>query len=130
MDNLITACFDCNRGKGAGLLSSVPESLESRADLLREKAAQVKAYTKLVRDIERQSDELVLRVQSVFQRYFPTRAFTTQFIDSIKVNFAPAMGKDQLLFAMTKACVKIQNDPSAATKYFCGICWNMIKGKK
>lgn len=127
-DNLLTACFDCNRGKGAELLSAIPESLEQRAELLREKQEQVKAYGKLLRDIEKQGEVLIDRVESIFQRYFPTRQFTDSFRDSVKVNFASVMAEDQLLLAMTKACIKRPDDSAGATKYFCGICWNMIKG--
>jgi hypothetical protein len=127
-DNLLTACFDCNRGKGAELLSSIPESLEQRAAFLREKQDQVKAYGKLLRDIEKQDEVLLDRVESIFQRHFPTRQLSSSFRDSIKVNFVSAMAEDQLLLAMTRACIKRPDDAASATKYFCGVCWNMIKG--
>ena len=34
INNLVTACWDCNRGKGPRLLSSVPQSLEEKATVL------------------------------------------------------------------------------------------------
>lgn len=48
VDNLVTACFDCNRGKGARLLSSVPPSVAERAAALSEREAQLVAYNELL----------------------------------------------------------------------------------
>lgn len=127
-DNLLTACFDCNRGKGAGLLSDVPESLEQRAAVLREKQDQAKAYSKLLREIEKHKDAIVDRVEQVFKRHFPTRQFTASFRDSVRVNFVEKLAEDRLLLAITKACTRREDSASEATKYFCGVCWNMIRG--
>lgn len=127
-DNLLTACFDCNRGKGAELLSSVPASLIDRATVLREKQDQVKAYSKLLREIDQHLEDLVDRLGTVLARHFKDKAFSGTFRDSIKANFASVLPEDRLFFAMTKACVKCAS-ADAACRYFCGICWNMIRGE-
>ena len=127
--NLITACFDCNRGKGPTLLTSVPDSIERMAELMREKQDQIKSYTKLLRSIEKQHIAIIERVEEVFNLYFPNRCFTETFSDSIKVNFTPYLLEDQLIFAMSAACNKRRDSSSSAIKYFCGICWNKIRGQ-
>src|SRR5574343_1267798 len=48
MENLVTSCFDCNRGKGKHMLTSVPEGLLERAARIKEGEAQLKAYRKIL----------------------------------------------------------------------------------
>src|SRR5690554_831305 len=43
-DNLVTACFDCNRGKGGRFLTSVPKSLKDKAADIQEREAQIAGY--------------------------------------------------------------------------------------
>lgn len=47
IDNLITACFDCNRGKGARELTATSEGITERLASLRERELQLKEYNKL-----------------------------------------------------------------------------------
>lgn len=46
VENLLTACWDCNRGKGARLLGeTVPvRDISEQAEVIREKEAQLRAY--------------------------------------------------------------------------------------
>lgn len=71
IDNLLTACFDCNRGKGAGLLTAIPDSVEQRTAVLQERQAQAKAYNKLLKEQRKQADQVLIRIEDVFCRYFP-----------------------------------------------------------
>ncbi len=45
-ENLITACFDCNRGKGARDLKVAPESIRERTEILKEKELQLREFYK------------------------------------------------------------------------------------
>lgn len=126
-DNLITACFDCNRGKSDVLLTSIPESLAERAALMQEKQDQLKAYSRLLKSIKRQQDAAVTAIEQVFQEYHSDRQFTAAFKTSVR-EFLEKLPFDVVEGAMHKACSA--GRPSAdATKYFCGICWNIIKGR-
>ena len=125
IDNLITACFDCNRGKSSGLLSAVPQGLEDRAEQLREKHEQIKAYERLLKSIKRKEEANIDKVEEVFRNYFPGFIFSATFRDSVR-GFLEKLVVTEVEAAMQKACIKI-NDRSQAVKYFCGICWNMIK---
>lgn len=126
-DNLITACFDCNRGKSDRLLSSVPQGLEERAALLAEKQEQIKAYGKLIKSIKRREDKSINAVQEVFQSHFGGFSFTPKFRESVRI-FIQKMPIDDVEQAMHTACSRIGNR-DASIKYFCGICWKTIRGE-
>jgi hypothetical protein len=128
-DNLLTACFECNRGKGAGLLSDVPQSLSDRAAVMQEKRDQMSAYSKLLRSIDKLNDKIVDRVEDAFRAHFTSHTFDESFRSSIKQNFINSLPEDRLVYAMDKAASKC-NTVYSTTKYFCGICWSMIRGEK
>jgi len=128
IDNLITACFDCNRGKSSGLLSAIPQSLEERAEQLREKHEQIKAYERLLKTIKRKEDADIDRVEDVFREYFNGFVFSENFRDSVRL-FLQKLLRDEVESAMHKACSRIKTRHEAI-KYFCGICWTMIRNNK
>jgi hypothetical protein len=124
--NLITACFDCNRGKSDRLLSDLPDSLIKRADVLAEKEAQIKAFNLLIKKQRKREEKDVDSVQAVFQETYSNKQFSPQFRASIH-RFLSKLHVQVLHDAMYRACSKTHNSESA-TKYFCGICWHIIKG--
>jgi hypothetical protein len=126
-DNLITACFDCNRGKGAELLSSVPMSISERGELLAEKLAQVKAYEKLLKTIRKNEDAAIDHVEKAFIYYFEDSGFTERFRQSVR-EFLKTLNQYELADYMHRAGAKGRGKEDTL-KYFCGICWNIIKGK-
>lgn len=128
VDNLITACFDCNRGKSDVLLSSIPASLEERAAILAEKQEQVKAYGRLIKSIKRKEEKSIDAVQDVFGTYFEGFSFTPKFRESVRV-FIQKMPIDEVEQAMHTACSRIRRRDDSI-KYFCGICWKLIRGEK
>ena len=52
-DNLITACLDCNRGKGANLLSATIPPIQARLKEMQERELQLKEFYNYQRAIER-----------------------------------------------------------------------------
>jgi CRISPR/Cas system Type II protein with McrA/HNH and RuvC-like nuclease domain len=106
IDNLITACFDCNRGKSDRLLTSIPQNINEKAELQREKEEQLKEFKKLKAAIKRRITKDINKIEEVFETYYP----------------------DQLCDHMHKACLKCDS-PSKVIKYFCGINWGVIKGR-
>jgi hypothetical protein len=127
LHNLVTACFDCNRGKGAGLLTTVPESVTAKAELLVEKMAQLKGYQKLLRSARKNEDESIDAVEAVFISYFPESGFTDKFRESVR-DFLKSINQYDLSSYIHKACTNGRSKEDCI-KYFCGICWNVIKGK-
>lgn len=126
-DNLITACFDCNRGKGSELLSTTPESIESKALLIKEKEDQLKGYRRAVASRKRRQSKDIRKIEAVFQEIYNNRAFTDSFKQSIRINFLPLLDVDDLCDYMRKSCWKAKSS-DGALKYFCGVCWSVIRG--
>lgn len=128
IDNLTTACFECNRGKSAGLLTSIPQSLTDKAEILAEKMAQLKAFERMCRAKRRGEESSIDEVEGVFKRYFDGYSFKPRFRESIRM-FLQHISVFDLMDAMNKACDRIKNRDDSI-KYFCGICWNIIKTNK
>lgn len=127
INNLITACFECNRGKRNIPLTKAPPTLSEKMEILKAKEDQLKEYRKYVKQIRKRIDGDISSVENVFQLYFENRSFTDGFRNSIR-NFVDALDVHEIQDAMHQACLKI-NDPQRAIKYFCGICWNKIKNR-
>lgn len=125
IDNLITACFDCNRGKGAGLLSSVPESLADRAALMKEKLDQMKAFQRLINSKRKLEEQQIDDVEAAFQVHFDDYSFNDKFRQSVRL-FLQKLPPNIVVDYMHLACTRIPRQHDA-TKYFCGICWKAIK---
>ena len=124
IDNLITACFDCNRGKGARLLSSLPESITDKAALIAEKLEQIKAFDRLIKSKRKHEENHINEVQDAFETYFDGY-FSNAFRESVRL-FLQKLPSHTVVNYMHLACARIprKND---AIKYFCGMCWKTIK---
>lgn len=126
IDNLITACFDCNRGKGNIDLDSIPETLIEKTERKRIALDQYKQYQKFVKAQKKIMDDQIQEIELVFNKFFRGYSFTDRFNMSVK-RFISTLGVEQVAENMETACIKIHYDHNEATKYFCGICWNQIK---
>lgn len=126
-DNLLTACFDCNRGKSATLLSDLPQKIEAKMAVIIEKREQAKAFEKVLKRQRKDEESSINAVDSVFQEFFPTKSFAAKFRESVR-HFTKLLDSDQIEFAMRSSCSK-KSSPDDALRYFCGICWNLIKGR-
>lgn len=129
--NLITACFDCNRGKSNGLLNSIPESVVEKSELIEEKLEQVKAYERLIRSKKKYEEKQINEVESTFNMYFEGYSFNKKFRESVRL-FVQKLPIDSVTNAMQVACYKFPgvNDIERTTRYFCGICWREIRQLK
>lgn len=127
IDNLVTACFDCNRGKSDRMLSDMPQTLNLKMAAIVEKREQVKAFEKLLKSERKYEESAIDSIESVFQEFFAGKVFTPSFRESVR-GFNQQLHADQVEFAMRRACSKKSGADDAA-KYFCGICWNIIKDR-
>jgi hypothetical protein len=85
----------------------------------------VKAYEAILKAQKRREASQIRRVETLFQERFEEQAFTKLFKISVR-RFLERMPKDEVEEAMAVACGK-QKTPTAALKYFCGICWRKIR---
>jgi len=127
IENLICSCFDCNRGKGAGSLSTIPATVKQKAERLRESEEQLKAFYKLAagkRDrLESEAWEIVNILQAGAEE------FDREDFNAL-MRFLEKIGYPEVLEAANIATAKPRGGNRGVFKYFCGICWNFIKGKR
>lgn len=127
IDNLVAACFDCNRGKRDGLLSSVPQSLSDKAEAVAEREAQVRAYYEILEARKQRVDDEMWDVADILMQRFNEDRILRTSLASIK-RFLELLPFPIVLEAMETACNRMYSR-TAAFKYFCGICWRKIKAE-
>jgi hypothetical protein len=126
IDNLLTACFQCNRGKSKFEITTLPESTSTKAALLKEKEEQYREYHKIQLEIEQRVQMEIEMIAETYHFFFPDCQLGEDFKNYTVRNFLIKLGYPEVHDAMTIACNK--RGPGDRLKYFCGICWNRIKG--
>jgi len=131
--NLITSCAECNLGKGARDLSSAPPSLVDQIQERREREEQAEEHNRFLLEIYRKTDEAIDDIGRRWFNYFTKRknrfTFGPERRPSIRT-FLKHLTIVDLQEAIEKAHGKIpvERDCDERTwKYFCGICWGVIK---
>lgn len=124
VDNLVTACEACNRGKGARDLNVAPESLEAKAIAVKEREEQLRGFHDVMEaKRERLEDETWRILEEIHCKKLET-ANRDEF-NSTK-RFLEKLGFHEVLEAAEIAAAA--PIPSFKTfKYFCGICWNKVR---
>lgn len=127
INNYVTACFDCNRGKGGKMLDSIPPGVEENLHLMEERREQLKTYNALIEDQEREYEAGAVAIAKFFTEYIPGRSLSDNFKRTSVKRFLKSLPLARVEDAMALACAKYRLDPERACAYFCGICWNWIK---
>ena len=133
INNYVTACFDCNRGKSSIKLDCVPTSLQSNIAQMREKRAQLKAYNEFLLSLQEETEDAIDQVGKAFVKHFSHYQLSDSFRNNTLRKFLTYLPCAKLQEAMTIACSHFSNMDNKgwaadkALKYFCGICWNWIK---
>ncbi|SDG35172.1 HNH endonuclease [Pelagibacterium luteolum] len=126
IDNLVTACFDCNRGKAGTPLSVIPISLAEKADLVLEQEAQIKAYYAILEARKERKDAEIWSIADIFSSRHGDDGITRSRFASIR------MFLDRLDYYDVTEAMEIATDKAYGRErmfaYFCGICWRKIKG--
>ena len=125
IDNLVTSCFDCNRGKSNRELTTMPQSTIEKTKQLQEKEEQYKAYKKVIDKIKKREQDELNAIDEVYSSYFTDWCLSDRFKNGSLKTFLRILGFDKVEKAMHTACTRIYDDQKAI-KYFCGICWNKI----
>lgn len=124
--NYITACFDCNRGKGETSLATIPDTLAQKLNTLKEKYKQLKAYNNYLQKTDENLEVLCYNVVGIFYSHFRKYNLSDKFVLVTIKTFLTKLPELKVKEAMSLSCSKF-NDPHRVLKYFCGICWNFIK---
>lgn len=129
--NLVTACFDCNRGKSKHLLSKSDDRLRLNKDkvsLLPEQKRQLTAYIEFQREQSAALDELcsesikpLFENEKDFTLPYGWRASISYFLKRLpnsEVREAAGIAVSKRLYGQKKFA------------YFCGICHNKIRNNE
>lgn len=125
--NLITACFDCNRGKGARELTLIPVSTFEKMERLKIAQQQYKEFKKILLSEKKILESQVDEIDRIYSSCFDGWCLSERFKLQVK-QFIIRIGYEDVESAMEIACTKI-HDSNKAIKYFCGIVWNKIKNE-
>jgi hypothetical protein len=124
MDNLVTSCFGCNRGKSDRSLSDIPVSLQEKAAQVIELEAQIKGYQAAISQKKHRLEEEGEQVREVFERFNPGYTLSEKSMVTVRV-FVERLGLHEVCDAMELAHMKVKENQEF--RYFCGICWNKIR---
>lgn len=131
--NLITACFDCNRGKSDKSLDQVTPSLEAQIEEQKARRKQVAEYNKFLVKLRKEKDAHVQDLGVYwYNKYREKDKFTfgPGRIPSIR-KFLEHLPKQQIEDAIDTAFARVYpsgNDDENTFRYFCGVCWKNING--
>ena len=136
MANLTTSCWDCNRGKGARnlgdrapaldeleVLASVQEMLERKAAL----GAKVRA----AQDLADAEGEVYLVALEWWREIIGDLELVKN--EGSFEDFALKLSPDEPRGAMRATRAFLDRKPSGRSstyRYFCGVCWNLIRGEQ
>lgn len=121
--NLVTACFNCNRGKSDRPLTSAPQSLADKAAEIAEREEQLRGYGEIASARRQRLDN---EIWQVFRHWRGQTETTHAKFGSVKI-FVDRLGVDAVIDAVEIAMAAGIYSDSREFKYFCGVCWNMIR---
>lgn len=123
--NLTTSCQPCNLGKFATPLDCASQPLMDRAAEVKEREAQLKGFSKVMREKRKRIEADAMEVVNLFAEGLGVNGMRRDHYGSVK-RFLEKLDVSELLDAMEIALAKCL--PERQTfKYFCGICWSIIK---
>ena len=123
-DNLVTACFSCNRGKSDNALSDIPQTLQAKAAMVLEREAQIKGYQAALNAKKLRIEDEAELVREVYERFNEGYTLNDKSMVTVRM-FVDRLGVHVVCDAMERAHVKARKDQEF--KYFCGICWAKIR---
>lgn len=126
INNIITSCFDCNRGKTNIELERITPALADNLKTLKLKEEQLKEYRKFVANVKRRKTRDINKISAIFEDVFPERELTSKFKRISIGMFLDKLPLHEVEDSMEIAVDRV-NDGEDVVKYFCGICWNKIK---
>lgn len=126
MDNLVTACQKCNLGKSAVPLTSIPQSLDSKAAEFAEREKQLKAYNRALKKKRERIESDAWDVVAALEHGITQEEYSRQRMQSIRM-FLDRMPYEEALNAAQITASRFHKINDTAFRYFCGICWSKIR---
>lgn len=127
IQNLVTACFDCNRGKKNIPLTKIPPKLSENLEVLQEQEEQIKEYRKFLKKIELRVKKDMDAVDAVYKQAFPGWRLSDKFRLGTLKQFLQRLPLNEVIASMYIAVSRVHDDKDRVINYFCGVNWNKIK---
>lgn len=125
--NLVTSCDQCNLGKSANSLESIPSSLSVRAAEVADREAQLRGYSEIMTAQRERIESDAWDVADMFIERFREDGIRKDWLQSIKM-FIEKIGHHECMRAMDIATSRKPYNKKTCFSYFCGICWNITRG--
>lgn len=126
IDNYVTACAPCNLGKSATSLAEIPQTLKEKAAEVAERELQIAGYQKVMDEKRLRLEEEAAQVAEVYEEFNPGYTLSATALVSVR-QFIDAIGVHAVCTAMEQAYTRPSVRKGQEFKYFCGICWTIIK---
>lgn len=134
LHNLLTACFDCNRGKRDVPLDQIPPPLRENFEALKEREQQLREYSLYLTSVEHRFASDIDEISRLFESCYPEWSFVERFKHTTLRRFLQDLSKHEIMEALRISISKFpQNneaDRNNAIRYMCGICWKKIKSEQ
>lgn len=130
IENLITACFECNRGKGSISLDSIPNTLQEKIKKQKESLKQLKAFYKYQERNYQEKEKDVEKLNDIWTNLSPNKSW--DFTETGKIQLKNLLNRFtfyDIKEAMEIASIKI-DDGEKRFKYMCGILWTKRKRRE
>lgn len=126
-ENLVTSCFDCNRGKGKNPLSEKKQRiiLEGKREIM-EQAVAYEEFLLEARKVKGKWLRSVVRYFVEVSGYAPSRSQEK----TLKMFFHKLMPSEIMDSIDITAAMQKNISSHDGFRYFCGVCWTKIKAKK
>ena len=126
IDNLVTSCDSCNLGKGAISLTVIPKTIAEKAAIEKEREEQIKEYNVILSKKSRRITDEAWDIASQLEEVDYLEKYDRSRFESIK-RFVEKLPVAMVAKAADIAVAKRKNNDANRFKYFCGVCWAMIK---
>lgn len=123
IDNLITSCFDCNRGKSGESLSNIPTKMSDKASAIKESEEQIKEYNKILKKRAQRLETESWEIVYALEMNEDIESYNRHRLSSIR-RFLKILPKSEVLDAAELTAEKFHGISLSAFRYFCGICWS------
>ena len=126
ISNLITACFDCNRGKGTEKIDKIcRDDMATLNKEAKQKEEQLKEYYKYKGIMKARETRIVNYLCNIWSELNNHEWTLNDKGKATLKRFLNHLDKYEIEEAM-EISTKI-HDISQRYKYFCGVCWHKIK---
>lgn len=124
--NLVTSCFDCNRGKGATSLLTVPQSLSEKATEIEERESQLAGYRAVMQiRLDRIEDDMWAVADTLIPNS-SQNGMRRDWLRSIKM-FNERLPLHEVVDGAEIAIARKPYSENQRFRYFCGVCWKKIR---